>query len=210
MENRDMTERKPLERKQVIVRPCHDCGGTMKGTRGRYHYNECGLNNICLVNVVVFECECGRRVPEIPAISELHRVIAFQLLKKPSLLVGEEIRFLRKLAGLNQRELAEIMGVDPTTPSKWESSSAGKDNDRLLRTICFLGMIQHFSAGRDTQNVRAMSNQFRDLDVREILKSIEDEDTGPTSLKLENNPMATGTDSWFLPGSGNGEGQRAH
>ncbi len=200
MERKHMTNRNTLTER--VVRPCHDCGGKMIGTRQNYQYTESGLSNVRLENILVFECECGRRSPEIQAIAELHLMLALELLKKPALLAGEEIRFLRKMTGLNQRELAEIMGVDPTTPSKWESAFAGKENDRLIRTVCLLGIIQHTRNGRIAarEGTRSALESFRNLDVRELLKSIEDREMGPRLINLENDPTPCG-EGWFLPSS---------
>jgi transcriptional regulator with XRE-family HTH domain len=181
----------------------------MAGTRQNYDYVECGLSSVSLANVLVFECQCGLRIPEIPSITGLHFMIALDLLKKPSLLSGEEIRFLRKMAGLSQSELAEILGVTPTRPSKWEAASASKEGDRLLRTIFLLGMIQHIAKGKDPAKVKSLATQkfIQEMDVRELLKSIDDKLEGPKAVKVENNPTATGDDVWFLPNSGKTHGQ---
>src|SRR5205823_2357762 len=90
---KSMTNTKALDSAQV-TRPCHECGGTLVGKRQVYDYVECGLTSVRLTDVLVFECRCGVRVPEIPAIAELHFLIALDLLRKQSLLSGEEIRFL--------------------------------------------------------------------------------------------------------------------
>jgi transcriptional regulator with XRE-family HTH domain len=176
----------------------------MYGTRQNYDYVECGLSSVHLTNVLVYECECGSRVPEIPAITGLHFMIALDLLRKSSLLSGEEIKFLRKMAGLSQSEMAEIMGVTPTRPCKWEATSASKEGDRLLRTIFLLGMIQHIAKGKDPARMKSLAteNFIRELDVRELLKSIDDKLEGPKAVKVENDPAAVGDDVWFLPDLG--------
>jgi transcriptional regulator with XRE-family HTH domain len=150
-----------------------------------------------LSNVLVYECRCGVRIPEIPAISDLHCLIALDLLRKPSLLVGEEIRFLRKIAGLSQKELAELMGVTPTLPSKWERDGASNQTDRLLRTVCLLGMIENING---QQRIELLG------DVRDILRSIKDKDEGPRKMECKNDPArATDHGGWFLPSAGNGD-----
>jgi len=200
--------RKTLDSAQV-TRRCHECGEMMQGTRQKYDYVECGLSSVSLTNVLVFECTCGLKVPEIPAIAGLHFMIALDLLKKPSLLSGEEIRFLRKMAGLSQSELAEILGVTPTRPSKWEATSASKEGDRLLRTVFFLGMLQHIVKGKDPAKMKSLATQkfIQELDIRELLKSIDDKVQGPKAVKVENDPTATGDDVWFLPDSGRAHSQ---
>lgn len=51
---------------EKVARPCYDCGRVMQGKRQSYQYTECGLSSVTLLNVVVFQCDCGVRVPEIP------------------------------------------------------------------------------------------------------------------------------------------------
>jgi len=196
-----MTNTKALDPVQV-TRPCHECGGTMVGTRQVYDYVECGLSSVRLNDVLVFECKCGLRSPEIPAISDLHCFIALDLLRKQSLLSGEEIKFLRKMAGLSQKELASIMGIDPTRPSKWEKDSASKEGDRLLRTIFLLGMIQNITRRKDTEVIKSLAAEkfIQELDIRDLLKSIDATDKGPKDIEVRSN--ATGDDPWFLPGLG--------
>ena len=59
------------------VRKCVDCGGQMVGTHQAYHYVECGLSSVELLNVLVYGCAtCGAHAPEIPAIEVLHTFIA--------------------------------------------------------------------------------------------------------------------------------------
>ena len=87
-------------------RKCYECGEIMVPRTGAYHYIECGLSKVSLLNITIFECKCGSLVPEIPAIAQLHRRIAVDLIRKNTLLIGEEIKFLRKMAGLNAVALA--------------------------------------------------------------------------------------------------------
>jgi transcriptional regulator with XRE-family HTH domain len=194
-----MTKYTALGSPTQVVRKCHECGGKFVGKRQSYKYEECGLTNVRLSNILVFECSCGVRVPEIPSISELHCLIALDLLRKPSLLVGEEVRFLRKMAGLSQRELAELMGVTPTRPSKWENAAPSKEGDRLLRTICLLGMIQNMDGDKGITLIQKLA-----ADMREVLKTIKyEEEQGPKKLECENDPTA-GMEhgGWFLPSLG--------
>src|SRR5262249_42129221 len=58
-------------------------------------------------------------------------------------LVGQEIRFLRKYVKKTGYELAQLLGVDKTTISKWENNDdhIGTSSDRLLRAI-LLGLCE--------------------------------------------------------------------
>lgn len=187
--------------KGEVRRKCEECGRTMTGTRQEYHYTECGLSFVTLRNVLVFECECGLRVPEIASIARLHVMIALALLRKRTPLAGEEVRFLRKVAGLSQEELARIMGVHPTRPSKWESKGITQESDRLLRVFCLLGLGQQLTGGTNKEelNAFAANNLVRNLDVRELLINIKQKKAGPLRVAVENDPTNGLSGPWVLP-----------
>jgi putative zinc finger/helix-turn-helix YgiT family protein len=101
-----------------------------------YHFVESGLDNIYLVGIPVHVCEeCGEQVPEIPKLAQLHDVIADGLLKKPALLNGQEIRFLRKNLGLMATEFAKYLCTTPVSVSRWETGAQeiSKEHDSLIR-----------------------------------------------------------------------------
>lgn len=90
-----------------------------------YHYRESGLPNIYLQNIASYRCDCGEKLVQIPAIDRLHDAIAFNVLKKPSLLTGAEFRFLRKWVGLTANQLAALLGVKTRiSVSRWENGKA--------------------------------------------------------------------------------------
>ena len=94
-----------------MARKCRECGRPMRATRQDYRYVESGLQHVLLKNIVVYECDCGGQIAEIPNMGPLHRAIMMDLLTKKTLLCGEEIRFLRKMARLKAKELAELLGA---------------------------------------------------------------------------------------------------
>ncbi|MDQ7797886.1 MAG: type II toxin-antitoxin system MqsA family antitoxin [Candidatus Edwardsbacteria bacterium] len=117
---------------------CPSCRSEMVKRKGNYLYTESGLNRITLNNVEICNCKkCGEQTVSIPKIEELHRVIAFAVIKKKERLSAEEIRFLRKYLGWSGKDFAEYMGVAPETVSRWENDkeSMGPVADRLLRLI---------------------------------------------------------------------------
>ncbi len=102
-----------------------------------YHYKECGLNNIKLVNgYEIHKTPYGKSV-SITNVHELHRLIGEELIKKPDALAPEEIRFLRKEMQLSQKLLADTLGVVEVTFRGWESGKAKISGpaDRLLRVL---------------------------------------------------------------------------
>ncbi|MGC2661669.1 MAG: type II TA system antitoxin MqsA family protein [Bryobacteraceae bacterium] len=117
---------------------CSVCGSPTHTTRGSYHYEESGLDNLTLKNVELLHCDnCGNEDPVIEAIETLHEGIAQAIAKRPGRLQGQEIRFLRKHLELTARQIAEILQVDHTTVSKWENDKdpIGSQSERLLRAI---------------------------------------------------------------------------
>jgi len=111
---------------------CHLRGKTRKG---KYHYTESGLQNVWLVGVEIFKCDCGEKFAFIPYVKELHKLIAEILLKQENQLSGRDIRFLRKHMGLKAKDFAERLGVKNVTVSRWEQGETipPKTIDRLIR-----------------------------------------------------------------------------
>lgn len=121
---------------------CEACG--MKTTERKatsnapYKYTLSGLKNVFLIGITVKECQnCHEEYPIIPAMEELHNLIAENLIKKSEKLRGEEIRFLRKNAGISSQEFASRLTINPSTLSRIE---AGKENisltvDKMARLV---------------------------------------------------------------------------
>src|SRR5579872_5437797 len=80
-----------------------------------FHFVDSGLPNVYLVGIRYFVYEDGRTSAEIPAISQLMRLIARDLVEKPQALTGCEIRFLRKRLGKKQMDFAKELGLRPET-----------------------------------------------------------------------------------------------
>ena len=99
-----------------------------------YHYTECGLENIYLLNGFNID-EDGSLM--IENIDDLHKAIANHVIRSQGLLNGSEIRFIRHYLDLSQKRLAELLGKDSQSVLRWEN---GKTNitptaDRLLRAM---------------------------------------------------------------------------
>jgi len=114
---------------------CPTCHQTGKTHKGKYHYTESGLQNVWLMGVEIFECECGENFAYIPCLQELHKLIARALLKQENQLSGREIRFLRKHMAMKAKDFAERLGVMNVTVSRWEQGKTipPKTIDRLIR-----------------------------------------------------------------------------
>lgn len=100
-----------------------------------YHYTECGLDNVWLVNGFHVEVIDGEEYVSFEDADELHRVIGRSLVEKPNL-TGAEVRFLRKELGMPQRVLAQFLGTSEQTLSLWERGAAVPDGEgRLLKAL---------------------------------------------------------------------------
>jgi putative zinc finger/helix-turn-helix YgiT family protein len=110
-----------------------------------YHYTESGLRNVLLEGVKVLSCQaCGEKLAEVGNVPGLHAQIAELLLRKPFILTGHEFRFLRKEMRMKAKDLATVLGVTPTTVSRWETEEErlGVANDRLLRTLYLFWLVE--------------------------------------------------------------------
>jgi len=102
---------------------------------GEHHYTESGLQNVWLMGVELFECDCGENFAFIPCAQELNKLISQILLRKEGQLSGREIRFLRKHMGMKSKDFAKEIGVKPVTVSRWENGDSPPTEplDRLIR-----------------------------------------------------------------------------
>ena len=91
-----------------------------------------------LLGITIFRCpQCKAEAPLIPKITQLHALMARMLAEKPSQLIGTEVRFLRKHAGLPAKDLADLLGVTPSHLSRVEADKdkLGSSADRLVRLL---------------------------------------------------------------------------
>lgn len=101
-----------------------------------YHYRECGLPNVYLVN--------GYReikTPEgsgiaIEDVEGLHMAIARDIVDTKPILSGPEVRFIRKFLDLTQSELADLLGVEDQSVRRWEKiDRVPKQADHGVRLV---------------------------------------------------------------------------
>lgn len=101
-----------------------------------YHYRECGLPNVYLINGYrEVETPHGRGVA-IEAVEDLHMTIAQYLVEEKPSLTGSEVRFTRKLLELTQTQLAELLGVEDQSVRRWEKlEHVPKQADHGIRLV---------------------------------------------------------------------------
>ena len=87
----------------------------------RYHYLECGLDDVYLVNGFErFETARGASIA-IKEIDKLHQAIGEHLCRHKKELSGKEIRFLRGEMLMSQEMLAKLLNVKEQTVHRWET-----------------------------------------------------------------------------------------
>ncbi len=115
----------------------HTCEKRQATEQEPYHYTGSGLPNLYLSGITYYVCECGNKSAEIPAMKDLFSALAQTLVSKTSLLVGPELRFLRKQLGKKAVEFAPMISLTPQYFSSLENSFAPLDagRDKLVRLI---------------------------------------------------------------------------
>lgn len=135
-----------------------------------YHYTECGLDNIYLVNgFKIKKTKSGDEEIFIHDIHGLHKTIGMILISKRGLLSGKEIKFIRSSLDLSQTTLAKILGCSYQTVLLWEKDKGiiSKTADHLLRAIFFSYL--------DIEGGKAIYdkiNEIADFDA-DIMRNIE-------------------------------------
>jgi len=95
----------------------------------RYHYTECGLDNIYLVNGFgLVDTPHGQSV-HIRNIEGLHKAIGQILARERQNLSGKEFRFLRHEMNMTQRDLAAVLRVDVQSVARWEKGHTKRPID---------------------------------------------------------------------------------
>lgn len=103
----------------------------------RYHYLECGLDDVYLVNGFErFETARGTSIA-IKDIDTLHNVISEHLCRDKKELSGKEFRFLRREMLMSQALLADLFDVKEQTVHRWETgkSPLPRAADSLIRLM---------------------------------------------------------------------------
>src|SRR5687768_15142871 len=86
----------------------------------RFHYTECGLDNVIIAGEDLVHQVGDETTYTLRNIDGLHRAIASSIIASEGGMNGKELRFLRTEMGLTQAQLAERLRKDGQTIGRWE------------------------------------------------------------------------------------------
>ncbi len=92
-----------------------------KRTTNRYHYTECGLDNIYLLNGFRITPGPRGKTIHIENLEGLHKAIGTMLVSEKKHIDGREFRFLRHELNMTQQNLAALLGVNVQAIARWEN-----------------------------------------------------------------------------------------
>lgn len=103
----------------------------------RYHYTECGLDDVFLMNGFEWNASLRGRTIAIKDIDALHQAIGGHLSRYKKVLSGKELRFLRQEMLLSQATLAHLLDVSEQTVHRWEAekTSCPRAAEALIRRL---------------------------------------------------------------------------
>jgi len=136
-----------------------------------YHYEECGLDNVRLINGYQIKEIDGREVLFIQQVEQLHRVIGRAVARSSDVLGKAEIRFLRKELDLSQKDLGELLGVTDQTIALWENE---KRVTNISKGMSALLKIVYLQSLDEEPNVLELLDATRKLtDLKTALLNLE-------------------------------------
>lgn len=119
---------------------------------GRYHYKQCGLDNVYLLNGFTWETVDGERAVTVSNIDGLRKAIGRSLVLEQKTLSPKELRFLRREMGLTQEELGQKLRLSGQQVARWEKGECeiGGAAEALLRIRYVVSMLpEHDTAAMD-------------------------------------------------------------
>ena len=93
---------------------------------------------------------------------------------KPKHVVGERLRERRKAKGLTQRELANLVGVDTTTISRWERGGNGELSVFLMHSLReALDTSGYYLTGVVDNPVKSMIPTLEEMQLLDIFRELD-------------------------------------
>lgn len=99
-----------------------------------YHYTECGLDNVYLMNGYAIDKDGSLFIEDIHG---LHKLIGTKIVFQQRKLKSKEIRFIRHYMDLSQKVFGELLGVDYQTVLRWETGRIviPRTADKFLKVL---------------------------------------------------------------------------
>ena len=158
---------------------CSECDNkpTMKKVAETIPYTIAGIE-FQLKGLKVPTCpECGNKEIVIPAIKNLHMVVAEILVSQVSDLKGPQIKFLRKFMRLNQQQFHSLVSDNPSDAvvSRWENDKTSPGYPTLL----LIKKLVQEKIQEDQKEFERIADQIQKAETAAKL----DEFLAPLSLK---------------------------
>jgi putative zinc finger/helix-turn-helix YgiT family protein len=154
------------------IRRCTQCGEQQRQQRSTVDYPESGLTNVELLNVPVWVCPNKHQEVEIPAVTQLHELLAYLIIRKPAIITGAEIKFLRRRVGIQAKEFAQRIGLTPVSLSRFENGQR-----RVSRRIDLLIRLSAAAL------IAARDNKPFPADLAPLVRTLEAWDIGSHRLR---------------------------
>lgn len=101
-----------------------------------YHYTESGMDNVWLENGYTSKKTAYGNAVSVVDADGLHKLLAIRLTEKKGRITGKEFRFLRTMACLSQKSLAQKVGVSEQALSLWErTGKVPVSGDAVIRML---------------------------------------------------------------------------
>ena len=157
--------------------------GERKMRNARYHYRECGLDYVWLMNGFRHHESPRGRTVSIQDVDSLHQAIGMHLCREMHDLSGAEIRYLRQEMLMSQAVLAQLLDVRELTVHRWETgrNHAPRTAEALIRLL-YLEQVMSREG-----KIRASLERIADLEDRmdqhqELLFELSDDEVQNWSL----------------------------
>lgn len=159
-----------------------------------YHYTECGLKNVHIVGLQPFIDEDGDEVIEIPAVNQLHHLLAKLIVLDEKGMRGDELRFLRTKLGQTQEDLASLLHVDRQTIGRWERGEFPIDGcaETVIRRLTVEKLLIPFEEtmerqAHDEQMLESSEQSARSIPLERLMRSrVATAEPKAIEIKIEN------------------------